>query len=105
MTTATRSRNRSSRRGSVLVMVVATVVVVTAIAITGVALMRLQRRVTEATLDMMEARSVAQTGIEHAAQQIDANSSWRTAAAASGGDMGRVNVGRGSVHVTIVDPI
>jgi hypothetical protein len=86
-------------------MVVSTVVVVTAIAITGVALMRLQRRVTEATLDLVEARSVAQTGIEYAAQQIDANSSWRAAAAASGGDLGIITVGRGNVHMTLVDPV
>lgn len=94
-----------SRRGSIYLMVMSTVVIVVTLSLTGLAFVRVQRKVAEVTNDMADARANAASGVEYAAMWIAADPHWRTTAATSGGALNAVNIGRSKVQINLADPV
>ncbi len=86
-------------------MVMSTVVIVVTLSLTGMAYVRVQRKVTEMSGDMQDARAGASAGVEYAATWIAADPTWRTSAASLGGALPSVVIGRCTVQVTVTDPI
>lgn len=101
---AQRPRTRGSRRGTVYLVLLSAAGVVVVLSLTGITLVRVQRRVCEANLAMMEARSAALSGMEHAAAIFDSVDTWRTVAKSAGGTLGSFTLGRSTVTVAAADP-
>lgn len=95
---------RADRRGAIYVMLMATVAIVVALALTGAALVRVQRKAAELTIDTTEARAGARVAVEYAAAVIDSNSNWRADLTAAGGS-NTLRYGRGEITYAVTDPV
>jgi hypothetical protein len=98
------SGTRGFRRGTIYLMVMVTVAIVTTLGLSSMALVRVQRRLAQATLDMMDAKSNSESALEHAAAVTELAPTWRATAAANGGVVASYAMGRGSFRVTATDP-
>lgn len=93
------------RRGTVYLAVISTAAVVTTLGLTALALVRVQRRADQITVDSMVARSAAMTGLEWATDVVASATEWRKRANANSGMLATLAVGRAKVGVSFVDAI
>ena len=93
-----------SRRGTVYVVVLATVAMVTAIGLTTLAAQRVQRRLIESSNDAAQARLYAQSAAEIGLLSATNTATWRSQIA-SGGWVSSQAIGDGTFSLTAVDPV
>jgi hypothetical protein len=98
-------RRASTRRGTIYFMVLATVVVVVTLALTGLTLVRVQRRQQQVVADVQDARMAAMSAVNFATAKLSQSNTWRSTAAAAGGELFNTPYGRGTIGAIVTDPV
>lgn len=93
-----------SRRGSVYVAILGVAMLVTLIGMAALAATRMQRVAATANIDMIKARSYAESATELAMLVTASDSTWRTDYT-SGSWFANTTIGDGTYSISVVDPL